>query len=562
MREHLPNIWGEGALFAFSGIDGKTSAASGFVASLGAEPCDLLFHTPARRRLSVRSQGAGTVEVATGDVIRAGDVAMAFSAWHTLAGKAPGGCGIELSAEDAPPAAQSDGAMVSASATDCVALRRSGDRFALSYGATAAEASERAGEGLATDLEAVIAARLAFFDKVPPLASERESRLLAKCASVMKVNTLSPEGAAGCRWSTPDRVPHKDFWLWDSVFHSLGMNHFDPKLAGEFLDAVLETQHPDGMISHQMRINGRHSSMTQPPLLAWGAWENFAASGDRARLERAFPRLEKYLEWDCAHRDSNGNHLLEWHIEENEKCRSGESGMDNSNRFDEAILLDAVDFSTYAAWDMEHLARIASALGLEEKARAWQDRSRLLSSAIHDLLWSGEEGFYLDRRMDGSLSPVKAVTGFLPLLLGDLPAGRAEALATALSDPALFAAPCPIPSLALDQPGWSTDMWRGPTWINTNYFVILGLHRQGRADLAENLRAQTIALVGKYYERFGVTFEFFDSTDAVPPTECERKGAVTPPYDIRRKMASIRDYHWTAALTACLLMPGPPPSRR
>jgi hypothetical protein len=51
-----------------------------------------------------------------------------------------------------------------------------------------------------------------------------------------------------------------------------------------------------------------------------------------------------------------------------------------------------------------------------------------------------------------------------------------------------------------------------------------------------------------------VLFEFFDATDKRPPTQCDRKGLHQEPYDIYRKMDSIRDYHWTAALTALLLL--------
>jgi hypothetical protein len=94
--------------------------------------------------------------------------------------------------------------------------------------------------------------------------------LLAKCFSVMRVNTHSAGGAFRRRWSTPDRVPHQHCWLWDSVFHSLAMNHFDARLAWEFLAAVLDAQQADGMISHWVRANGQRSAITQPPLLAWG----------------------------------------------------------------------------------------------------------------------------------------------------------------------------------------------------------------------------------------------------------------------------------------------------
>ncbi|MBN1977070.1 MAG: hypothetical protein JW918_06680 [Anaerolineae bacterium] len=50
---NLPDVWGEGALFAFSGIDGDTHVASGFVATLASDAYGLLFHTPRRRYLGV-----------------------------------------------------------------------------------------------------------------------------------------------------------------------------------------------------------------------------------------------------------------------------------------------------------------------------------------------------------------------------------------------------------------------------------------------------------------------------------------------------------------------------
>ena len=45
----VPDIWGEGILFGFSGVDGDTVTASGFVGSLDPEPYGVLFHTPTKR---------------------------------------------------------------------------------------------------------------------------------------------------------------------------------------------------------------------------------------------------------------------------------------------------------------------------------------------------------------------------------------------------------------------------------------------------------------------------------------------------------------------------------
>ena len=79
-----------------------------------------------------------------------------------------------------------------------------------------------------------------------------------------------------------------------------------------------------------------------------------------------------------------------------------------------------------------------------------------------------------------------------------------------------------------------------------------GFEKQGRYDLAADIRIKTLAIVKKYYEQTGVIYEFYDALDQRPPFACDRKGTRQPPYNIRHKMDSIRDYHWSAAL--CFLM--------
>ena len=65
----LPNVWGEGAIFASSGLDGATSVASGFVATYARNRYGLLFHTPQRRFLDVELGARGTPRIATGESV-------------------------------------------------------------------------------------------------------------------------------------------------------------------------------------------------------------------------------------------------------------------------------------------------------------------------------------------------------------------------------------------------------------------------------------------------------------------------------------------------------------
>jgi hypothetical protein len=370
----LPDVWGEGALFGFSGLDGETDSGTGFIATFGAEKYDLLFHTPERFVLKIRPPKPGIVIVATGDVLIVetpdGLLCVAYAAWHTLVGLYPKGMRIELE-----PLVWLDEDSALWNSDEYEYLSAGNGQFVFSYGATQEEAEARGDAARELDIAAVVRARLASYAHLPELPPD-DDRLLKKCFSVMRVNTLAAEGVIGQTWSTPDRVPHKRMWLWDSVFHSLAMNRFAPEVAFDFLRSVLDTQCDDGMIPHFSGPDGRASRITQPPILAWGLWVNYEVLQDDARLREALPKLERYLEWNLAHRDQNGNALLEWFIEGDPLCRSGESGLDNSPRFDTAILLDAVDFSTFQAQDMACVAQLWRAIG-DRNAPSCGKRARL-----------------------------------------------------------------------------------------------------------------------------------------------------------------------------------------
>ena len=565
LAEHsnLPDIWGEGLIFAFSGLDGTTNAASGFVATAHNVNYDLLIHTPRRRILELRLSVPGTVRLATGDVLAVQTpndwLVLTWTQWHTLLGTVPGGAAVARRFEDGQPVRTEDGVTLAQdpAAGDVVMLRQAPGRFALSFGKNEQEARTRSATAAALSIWEEAARRLEPYRDLPNPQSDEHERLLKKCFSVMKVNTLSAEGAIAQTWSTPDRVPHRDMWLWDSVFHSLAMNHVDPAVSWQLLKSVLATQQPDGMIPHQTSVAGRSSSISQPPLLAWGVWQNFQATENTENLAWALPRLEAHLEWARANRDRNRNGLLEWFIEGNPQCRSGESGLDNSPRFDAAVELDAVDFSTFAAQDMLCVSRIAERRGQRRAAARWKARADELCDKVHALLWDESDGFYYDLDSSGQFSRVPAATGFLPMLLDGMPADRVDRLIGHLMDEKMFCTAFPVPSVAASHPAFGTDMWRGPTWINLNYLIIHGLRRRGRSAEARWLADRTIHHVNRYYQRYGVVFEFYDATDRVAPTRCDRKGPNRGTYDIRQKYDSIRDYHWSAALTACLLWEPP-----
>ena len=376
---------------------------------------------------------------------------------------------------------------------------------------------------------------------------QQEAAALDKALLMIRTQVMSAEGSIRRRWSTPDRWPHRKMWLWDSVFHAIGWRHIDLPLAQEVLEAVFDVQRDDGFIPH-MASPFEASDITQPPVLAYGVWLLVEQGAPLAWAEALLPRLVAYLEWNKAHRDTDGNGLLEWFIEADENCRSGESGMDNSPRFDEATQLDAVDLNAFMANEYRCLARIADRLGLADQQERFTREQARFNELINRYGWNPETGFYHDfDPIAGVQTPVLTSAGFLPLLSGAASPQQAQRLVDHLSDPETFGTAFPIASVSRgSRQGHDKDMWRGPTWININWLVAEALEDYGFNDQAEGLRRQTRAMLTKYHDRFGTFFEFYDEDDVIAPPKLPRKGRNDPEASPMHQV--IYEFGWSASL--------------
>ncbi|MCK4982635.1 MAG: hypothetical protein KAS17_06905, partial [Victivallaceae bacterium] len=60
--------------------------------------------------------------------------------------------------------------------------------------------------------------------KIPEILDQSEKYIYSKAASILKLNVESAQGKCKYRWTTPDKYPHRQMWIWDSVFHAIGGN--------------------------------------------------------------------------------------------------------------------------------------------------------------------------------------------------------------------------------------------------------------------------------------------------------------------------------------------------
>ena len=524
--------WHIGQLIAFSAVDGPTDYAMGLVIRTTDDPPGLEVVYPDKAQIVF----AAPPET---DIIIANDFFSFCSAEGPTSGCLLDAHHLLISGQVVVPGRNNAIRSVSA---DGRCLVGSAARFDPSL--------------LDADFDEAFAARSRWILSQPLLSrfSGEKRRTLFRALGVMKGQISSAEGPIRHRWSTPDRWPHKDMWLWDSVFHAIGWRHVDAALAAEMIDGVFDGQREDGFVSHQLSPIHGPSSITQPPLLAYGVKLVNDMAPDVDRLRRHYQKLTAYVSWDLRNRDQDKDGLVDWLIEGDPASRSGESGMDNSPRFDfhYPMQLAAVDFNAYLALECEILAGFATELGYASDAALWQQRHARLCSLINEYLWSEQHQFYCDYDAAARvLSPVLSSAGFLPLICGAATPERAAALAGHLQDPDMFGTAFPVPSIAAcDTARYAKDMWRGPSWVNINWLIARGLERYAPhgdhfAVLARSLDAATMQEIERTCDSYGTFFEYFDDHQTVEPPQLLRKGSCNPSNPFRQV---IHDYGWTTTL--------------
>jgi glycogen debranching enzyme len=380
----------------------------------------------------------------------------------------------------------------------------------------------------------------------------------------------------------PDVYPFQ--WSWDSALVAIGLARTDVARGRQEVRALLRGQWADGMVPHivfhatssdyspgpelwgSAECPGAPrvatSGLTQPPVLATAVRALHEAEADRRFLEEVLPAVEAWHAW--LHRER----------------RFDESGLvailhpwesaDNAPRFDRALArLEPDSLSAVARSDRRRLAAaerptdrdytrylaLVEALrrcdyrpqSLAEAPFAYVDLTfnSVLAAAEADLAWLwdelGERGeraaaaAYRELDLWTREQEVTGTVGELMPLYAGVPDER-QALRLfeeTLWSPSRYGpspgAPWAVTTVSKSSRHFDARRyWRGPVWINCNWFLVRGLERLGLHGEAERLRSMTLQLVGAS----GFS-EYYDPSTGAP--------------------LGSRPFSWSAALTLDLL---------
>lgn len=355
-------------------------------------------------------------------------------------------------------------------------------------------------------------------------------------------------------------------WFWDSCFHAIVLARFDLERARSEIRSLLKNQPDDGFVGHvtfwqreafeemlkEYSIAYRTpylSDCIQPPLLAEALFAISRGEGGASVLHEMLPKVRRYYDWIDRMRDPDQDGLIAI-------LQPDESGLDHIPKYDrylgvrnptrdeftaawqravgpyaemqrdhekmfaaDRFVCEDVLVNTIYAENQRVLAELCEEAGDGPGASEFRARAARSTASLVGKCWDEGSGLFYDLAgLREEPLRVSTVTSLMPILLPDLPRPMVEALVRHLADPREYAAPYPVPSVALNEPSYLTPsdgrpeldsklLWRGPSWMNTNWYIARGLRRHGYVDLARAIEDRSAILVEKggfreYYDPY------------------------------------------------------------
>ena len=354
-----------------------------------------------------------------------------------------------------------------------------------------------------------------WFDQIPPVA-DTYVRTYTYAWWVMANNLVRPKGSIVYEAMMPSKVNYVGLWLWDSVMHALAFRHIDPELARNQIRAILENQLPDGMLPDAIYDEGVISEIdhpisaevTKPPILAWAALKLHETEPDLEFLKDIYVPLVRWNAWWFSMNDDDVDGLAQYN-------HPYSSGLDDSPLWDYGMPVESPDLNTYLCIQMGSLAIMAELLGMDSEAQMWRLRSKAIVQRMIQDFWDEESGVFRAKHNNESI-PVITPFNLFPLWTGQLPDNIRNRLIGHLTNPEAFWGENILPSVARNDPHYEPrTMWRGPVWVNINYFFIEALHQIGEDSLADELTHKTLDLIIRHP---GI-YEYYNSENGEPPAK-------------------------------------------
>lgn len=346
-------------------------------------------------------------------------------------------------------------------------------------------------------------------------------------------------------------------FLWDTAFHAIVLSHFDIAWAKREIKNYLLAQWADGFLPHiifwggnipnlphwafiesKISLRPQTSALTQPPAFAIAIETIFKKDKKLDFLREVLPKIARSHRWLLENRDPDNDHLLSI-ISPNEsgmdelpvfQVALGYSGDDSTTlhyvyrkpdllnkryNYDSKTILEKdyfnveeVLFNCVFVEANRSLSRMFEKIGEKIEAEYFTGLAKKCEASILKKFWDQKDKiFYPLYSKNEKKAKVKTIASLMPLFLDGIKGVQLRAVLKHLLNPQEFWTSYPVPTVAADEPYFTPEeipfykgklIWRGPTWVNTNWFLVKGLRKHGYDEIADQIVGKMQKMIEKY----------------------------------------------------------------
>ena len=349
--------------------------------------------------------------------------------------------------------------------------------------------------------------------------------------------------------------PHQ--WFWDSCFHAIVLSHFDVELAKNEIRSLLKVQEDNGFIPHVIYWRAtkfrrplagigamlesspsffpKTTNLIQPPLIAQSVESIYKKEKNLNFLLEVVPKLKKYYTWLSEKRDPDQDGLISI-------IAPYESGLDQSPSYDPVLniesehallmsiagrkitfknmlnsynlekIFEADYFSVEDVFvnsiyilNLKILIHLLHEIDNEKDARIFYHKYSKAKEALIKKCFDKESKAFFDLYSKGEkMSKILTIKSLFPIILDIDKKYVALIVKEHLLNTKEFDVAYPVPTVSRSEPSFSPSppliahepiIWRGPTWVNTNWYLVKGLRKHGYNNEADKILERTVDLI-------------------------------------------------------------------
>lgn len=190
-----------------------------------------------------------------------------------------------------------------------------------------------------------------------------------------------------------------------------------------------------------------------------------------------------------------------------------ESGVDEGLRYDDAVKgpYACVDATSHVYQMYTFAMRWAKLMELNRESERFEEEGSQLAEFIRGQLFDEQTSLFHDiwsvnkpqyRRL--------TLEGMWPMMTGAATEVQANRVIDEnLLNPKRFLTKHPVPTVALEDPGFELRMWRGPSWNSMTYWVVRGCLLYGRNDAAKLIVERALDCTAEKFAETGTLWEFY-----------------------------------------------------